>query len=99
MKFFLVNEAGTTTTLELPDDYRMDELYCQLNNIADDVSDAEVHQRMADSGAALTTKGGTFIRFADYANGTTKLTDLGINGDTEYRYDRGFATESENGGT
>jgi hypothetical protein len=97
MKFFLVDKEGRTNTLELPEDFRMDELYCQLNNIADDVPDATVHQRMANSDAALKTKSGAFIRFADYANGTTKLTDLGINSNAEYHYIGDFAKEGENG--
>ena len=97
MKFFMVNDNGTTESYELPDDYRMDELYCKLNNIGDDVPDDEVHHRMAESKDCLTTKNGNFIRFADHANSTTTLSQLGINGNTEYRLEHNYTTDGWNG--
>lgn len=97
MKFFMVNDNGTTQAYEFPEDYRMDELYCQLHNIGEDVPDDEVHRRMSESNDSLTTKSGDFIRFADHANSTTTLAQLGINENTEYRLDHNFSTEAVNG--
>lgn len=97
MKFFMVNDNGTTQAYEFPDDFRMDELFCELNHIGEDVSDDEVHRRMSESHDSLTTKNGNFIRFADHANSDTTLAQLGINENTEYRLDHNFATESGNG--
>lgn len=84
MKFFMVDGNGATKSYDLPDDFRMDELFCQINSIPEDVSDDEVHAKMAASNQSLFTKNGGLIRFADHANGTTTLSELGITGDTEY---------------
>lgn len=97
MKFFLVDENGGSRAFEFPEDFRMDELFCQLNNISEDVSDEEVHNKMARSDLSLTTKNGSHIRFCDHANGTTTLTQLGITGDTEYRLSGDYARESITG--
>lgn len=97
MKFFMIDNNGLTQAYEFPDDYRMDELYCELNHIGEDVSDDEVHRHMTESNDALTTKNGNFIRFADHANSSTTLAQLGINENTEYRLEHNFDRESHNG--
>lgn len=98
MRLFIVDENNKSTAYEIPDDYHMDEFYCNLNNIGNDVSDEEVHRMMAASGDAITTKNGRFIRFSDYANSSTTLAQLGFDENTEYKLSHNFAVESSNGG-
>lgn len=97
MKFYMVNQNGESKAFEFPEDYRMDELFCQITGIADDVSDEEVHTKMAESDLSLSTKNGSHIRFCDHANGTTTLSQLGISGDTEYRLSGDYAADSFTG--
>lgn len=84
MKFFMVDNAGKSMPCEVPDDYRMDELFCDINGIGEDVTGEEVHRLMAASDDAIGTNNGKQIRFADHANDTTTLASLGIKSDEKY---------------
>lgn len=82
----------------VPDDYRVDEFYCTYNKIPEETSDAVVHERMSKSPDALCTENGNYVRFADHANSTTTLMDVGINGNEAYTYTVNTVIDSPNGG-
>lgn len=98
MNLFLSKEDGKVMPLTVDDDFRVDELYCALNNIGSDVSDDEVHSLMLDSDDYLLARNGTAIRFSDYANSDVTLAQAGFNEGTEYRLEHNYASAGENGG-
>ena len=98
MKFFMVDNAGNSTPCEVPDDYRMDELFCDINGIGEDVPDVEVHRLMAESDDALSSENGKYIRFADLANSSTTLSQLGINENARYQLTQNTRDNMVNGG-
>lgn len=98
MNLFLSKDDGKVMPFAVDDDFRVDELYCFLNNIGSDVPDDEVHSLMLDSEDYLLAKNGTAIRFSDYANFNATLAQAGFNEGTEYRLEHNFASADENGG-
>ena len=74
------NKEITVPYNDIPDDYRLDELYADLYNVEESVSDEELCNQMKNSKSTLLGESsGKTIRFSDYANNTTLLSDLGIN--------------------
>lgn len=98
MKVYLAKDGGDAKSFEFDDDYRIDELYCGLNNIGTDVSDDEVHSLMLDSDDYLLEKNGTAIRFSNYANSNVTLAQAGLKEGVEYRLEHNYASAGENGG-
>ena len=86
MNNLTIKKSGSTTatSLQVPDDYRMDELFCSLKGIKSHVPHSEVQKMMAESGDELSTQNGNRISFRDYANTPTTLKELGIGGEKEY---------------
>lgn len=79
--------------LNVPDDFRMDELFCELNGIGEEVPDEEVHARMATSDDGLAEENGKCYRFSDYANSNYTLAQLGIGGESKTYTQSGETTD------
>ena len=70
---------------ELPDDWRMYELFADLSLIPESASDEEITQKMSKSELCLVCEStGEHILFKDYADCFTTLVKAGIRSDKIY---------------
>lgn len=96
---FAVDKNGKTLNFEVEDDFRMDELYANLNKIPESVSDEELHSMMSRTREGiLGNSTGKSILFKDNANSSTTVRDVGINESEMYTYDPSLAESEDQGG-
>lgn len=97
MRLSIKNSNGEKAIYDIPQGYTMQDLYCELKNIGEEVSDEEVNRMMANSTETLTSQNGNYIRFCDYASSYTPLEELGLDENTEYHFDSSFSIHGPNG--
>lgn len=83
---------------EIPDDYRADELFADLQGIPETVSQDEIARRMSNSSMGLVCKStGESISFKDYAHNSVTLAELGVTSDKIYDIVGSVEVDGKNG--
>lgn len=73
--------------VEIPEDYRIDELFAELLEMPENTTDEEVAKAMKNSELGLICDATRFeIAFKDFADIPTVLTEIGICSDFVYRF-------------
>ena len=91
-------EGERTTNYEIPDDFYVDELFCQLNKLPPEVSDEKIQSEMTASKQGLTgDETGRTLRFCDYRVGETTLSEIGFTGAESYTYSDDVISDRRNG--
>lgn len=80
-----ISKNNKQQKFEVPSDYRVDELFADLQGIPATASQDEIARRMSNSSMGLVCGStGENISFKDYANNPVTLAELGVTSDKIY---------------
>ena len=80
-----ISKNNKQQKFEIPDDYRVDELFADLSGIPTTASQEEIASKMSNTSMGLVCGAtGENISFRDYAHTPTTLSELGVTSDKIY---------------
>lgn len=93
-----ISKNNKQQKFEIPEDYRVDELFADLQGIPETASQDEIARRMSNSSMGLVCGStGENISFKDYAHTSVTLAELGVTSDKIYDIIGSVEEDGDNG--
>ena len=93
-----ISKNNKQQKFEIPEDYRVDELFADLQGIPATASQEEIARRMSNSSMGLVCGStGENISFKDYAHNSVTLAELGVTSDKIYDIIGSVEEDGDNG--